>query len=396
METAAGNAKKRTRPEDTSEDRKKRKGTNFPRSWTAVLDLSGSPSDDTDVDATSYSSVVFHAQHGNHLVSNPWNAYPHTYIQPQQAPLVQPYAPPYSYNYAPNYVPGMSAHGAQDNCFPQTQMYPSWPYPTHTAYQALSYPPYLAPEYTSNQSRHDGLPNLHWTNQHYFSGLQVDTRAMNLNYQPLSQQNLANKENNPVLYAQSGKQAASQANANTNLVDGWQSTTQSQGPRPSPRPVLQERKNLQNPAPPAPMSRDDRSCAPDLPKSENTSASEKVQPLLMTICNCRRTDLASTQKEITCANTSCKVGRYHAICVGLAKRDPAPDWKCRDCRQQPLGSTPASSQVIPQVPSGPTEPSLSVQQQTVVDLILRGRRNVCYTGSAGTGKSTVLKAAVGC
>uniref|UniRef100_A0A0D2XST3 ATP-dependent DNA helicase n=1 Tax=Fusarium oxysporum (strain Fo5176) TaxID=660025 RepID=A0A0D2XST3_FUSOF len=40
-----------------------------------------------------------------------------------------------------------------------------------------------------------------------------------------------------------------------------------------------------------------------------------------------------------------------------------------------------------------TEPTLCKEQQDVVDLILRGR-NVFYTGSAGCGKSTVLKAVV--
>ncbi|KAL6362226.1 hypothetical protein LRP88_04303 [Fusarium phalaenopsidis] len=40
-----------------------------------------------------------------------------------------------------------------------------------------------------------------------------------------------------------------------------------------------------------------------------------------------------------------------------------------------------------------TEPTLCKEQQDVVDLILRGR-NVFYTGSAGCGKSTILKAVV--
>src|SRR5579871_2271722 len=41
----------------------------------------------------------------------------------------------------------------------------------------------------------------------------------------------------------------------------------------------------------------------------------------------------------------------------------------------------------------PTEPELCHEQQALVDLILSGR-NVFYTGSAGCGKSTVLKAFV--
>jgi ATP-dependent DNA helicase PIF1 len=39
------------------------------------------------------------------------------------------------------------------------------------------------------------------------------------------------------------------------------------------------------------------------------------------------------------------------------------------------------------------EPTLSAEQQRVVDLILQGH-NVFYTGSAGCGKSTILKAFV--
>ncbi|KAF4583284.1 ATP-dependent DNA helicase PIF1 [Ophiocordyceps camponoti-floridani] len=44
-------------------------------------------------------------------------------------------------------------------------------------------------------------------------------------------------------------------------------------------------------------------------------------------------------------------------------------------------------------PSTSTEPKLCGEQQYIVDLIARGR-NVFFTGSAGCGKSTVLKAAL--
>ena len=47
----------------------------------------------------------------------------------------------------------------------------------------------------------------------------------------------------------------------------------------------------------------------------------------------------------------------------------------------------------PSKPSARTEPELCQEQQALVDLILSGR-NVFYTGSAGCGKSTVLKAFV--
>ncbi|KAF4333501.1 5`-3` DNA helicase [Fusarium beomiforme] len=43
---------------------------------------------------------------------------------------------------------------------------------------------------------------------------------------------------------------------------------------------------------------------------------------------------------------------------------------------------------------GDGEPTLSTEQQELVDTILRGQRNVFFTGSAGCGKSTVLKTVI--
>jgi len=120
---------------------------------------------------------------------------------------------------------------------------------------------------------------------------------------------------------------------------------------------------------------------------------------IATICGCDNSSLEIQQKEVLCANPECRIKRYHTICVGLANRTAAPTWRCRECRPSAPLSASASSQssnlpVVPHNPSAPTEPPLSAQQEAVVNLILRGDRNVCYTGSAGTGKSTVLKAVV--
>lgn len=112
------------------------------------------------------------------------------------------------------------------------------------------------------------------------------------------------------------------------------------------------------------------------------------------VCNCENRNSKADSKEVTCANLDCKVKTYHAECVGLAKRVPDPAWKCRACRPAPPPLPKLGANVISEVAPGPAEPPLSAQQVAVVDLILRGSQNVCYTGSAGTGKSTVLKAVV--
>lgn len=66
--------------------------------------------------------------------------------------------------------------------------------------------------------------------------------------------------------------------------------------------------------------------------------------------------------------------------------------------KQALPTPPASSPAVtvsmqaPFIPKS-TEPDLCQEQSNLVDLILSGR-NVFYTGSAGCGRSTVLKAFV--
>ena len=106
---------------------------------------------------------------------------------------------------------------------------------------------------------------------------------------------------------------------------------------------------------------------------------EILQPLPQAkICTCVGSDSMQGQREAICANPDCKTLRYHAACVGLGKRTPVEGWLCRDCRPRP-----------PAPMTG--EPELSPEQSEVVQRIIRGE-NVCYLGSAGTGKSTVLTA----
>ncbi|KAF7564686.1 ATP-dependent DNA helicase PIF1 [Pyrenophora tritici-repentis] len=59
--------------------------------------------------------------------------------------------------------------------------------------------------------------------------------------------------------------------------------------------------------------------------------------------------------------------------------------------ERPLSANPPDTHAVHYVPE--LEPTLSTEQQHVVDLVMRGR-NVFYTGSAGCGKSTILKAVV--
>ena len=123
------------------------------------------------------------------------------------------------------------------------------------------------------------------------------------------------------------------------------------------------------------------------------------------------------EATVQCANVpNCSVGTYHKKCVGLASRKETTGWRCVACRPIPssvnptstLGSSamlssplnteqrftlyPASfsSQSINPLLSAQPEPPLHPEQERIVDCIMQGR-NVFYTGSAGVGKSTVLK-----
>ena len=135
-------------------------------------------------------------------------------------------------------------------------------------------------------------------------------------------------------------------------------------------------------------------------------------------CSCGK-PTPDSEVNVTCANETCKTGTFHKACVGLASRKDNSNWRCWQCRpkapatlsssQGPSSSQPTSAQLIRQPPPVfqavvqthvPTpagrpeaEPALHPEQARVVESILSGQ-NVFYTGSAGTGKSTILKAFV--
>lgn len=137
-------------------------------------------------------------------------------------------------------------------------------------------------------------------------------------------------------------------------------------------------------------------------------------------CSCKK-EVARDDGSVICANQQCPVLTFHKACVGLASRQVPNGWRCWQCRAKPPPGTlpPRSSQIPPfsqptpssQARSSPPpmdiiphaapvrqtafepEPPLHPEQAYIVDRIVSGD-NVFYTGSAGTGKSTVLKSFV--
>jgi ATP-dependent exoDNAse (exonuclease V) alpha subunit len=86
-------------------------------------------------------------------------------------------------------------------------------------------------------------------------------------------------------------------------------------------------------------------------------------------------------REFNCSNQK----PIEIITISSDEDEPQPK-RFNSTQQLAQPNSPKKSQP-------PTEPSLCQEQQALVDLILSGR-NVFYTGSAGCGKSTVLKAFV--
>lgn len=176
-------------------------------------------------------------------------------------------------------------------------------------------------------------------------------------------------------------------------------------------------------------------------------APKDTAPFALTGCSCGK-PVFSTQDIATCAGLDCHIGTYHKACVGLSNRKTTYGWRCWQCRPRPPASTYvaprslqpplyssqppkpsetdavdrknlAASRLVKPPPTdlqsspalqlplcstlpppdatvsskGVAEPPLHPEQARVVDCIMEGR-NVFYTGSAGTGKSTVLKAFV--
>lgn len=149
-------------------------------------------------------------------------------------------------------------------------------------------------------------------------------------------------------------------------------------------------------------------------------------PFPLRVCSCRKA-VTNSEEAVTCAGEQCKFGTFHKACVGLGSRRVTAGWRCWQCRPKPPpgSAAPSSSQAprsspLPpssqmpssrQAPSSPPtttivtrtaplpvtrgepEPPLHPEQAKVVDCIMEGG-NVFYTGSAGTGKSTVLKSFV--
>lgn len=131
-------------------------------------------------------------------------------------------------------------------------------------------------------------------------------------------------------------------------------------------------------------------------------------------CSCKQ-PVTSEDEFVFCAGEWCAILTYHKRCVGLSSRKQTEGWRCYPCRPKPPPNALAPSQrmalssshsrnsppPIDFIPTtapktathGEAEPPLHEEQLVVVDAIASGS-NVFYTGSAGTGKSTVLKAFV--
>lgn len=148
---------------------------------------------------------------------------------------------------------------------------------------------------------------------------------------------------------------------------------------------------------------------------DQSIASSQKSGMSLTTCDCgkREKDFEAT---VQCANIEgCRIGEYHKTCVGLANRPVPAGWLCVFCRPShiKLTSPHKSSSVATQQSVVSHEASqshecvpvtadlgrskaeelpklLHWEQEQVVACVVAGY-NVFYTGSAGTGKSTVLR-----
>lgn len=121
-------------------------------------------------------------------------------------------------------------------------------------------------------------------------------------------------------------------------------------------------------------------------------------------CSCGK-PAGSIDASVRCAGSDCKYGVFHRSCVGLSSRKDTTGWRCYACRPRIVLSNLPPTMVCPppadtsRLPASTTnsaepEPPLHEEQEKVVRAITIAGRNVFYTGSAGVGKSTVLKAFV--
>nr|POE51730.1 isoform 4 of atp-dependent dna helicase pif1 [Quercus suber] len=132
-------------------------------------------------------------------------------------------------------------------------------------------------------------------------------------------------------------------------------------------------------------------------------------------CSCGE-HAAIGDNTVFCAADGCEHECFHKACVGLTRRKDTSGWRCYKCRPKTVPQSSVTkvpghlsaefppTMVCPvatapnQIPkytpiSGEPEPRLHEEQEKVVRAITIGY-NVFYTGSAGVGKSTVLKAFV--
>nr|POF03031.1 isoform 4 of atp-dependent dna helicase pif1 [Quercus suber] len=160
------------------------------------------------------------------------------------------------------------------------------------------------------------------------------------------------------------------------------------------------------------------SCSAAVSRHANMVSTPKISEIsaMSKTCSCgKRT--TSEEDSVLCAAEGCEHGFFHKACVGLSKRKDTERWRCYKCRPKaaPLSNTAqtpgqhtvgfppptmmcpitAVSTKLPEYTpiSGEPEPPLHEEQEQVVRAIATGN-NVFYTGSAGVGKSTVLKAFV--
>ncbi|KAI7497886.1 hypothetical protein KC367_g5571 [Hortaea werneckii] len=142
------------------------------------------------------------------------------------------------------------------------------------------------------------------------------------------------------------------------------------------------------------------------PKQRSTTDQQSSSPgTRATACSCGQT-IMDMQSAVKCAGANCKHGTFHRACVGLATRPVTDGWRCWECRRNSTCAPgrprslqqPSDMRIVPpsfSVVRGDLtpEPPLHPEQAEVVNTIADGF-NVFYTGSAGTGKSTVLKSFV--
>jgi len=168
----------------------------------------------------------------------------------------------------------------------------------------------------------------------------------------------------------------------------------------------------------------DHTVTPQSSRSDSCTAGSSgpaVLPASPPLCSCG-VGISNSYSTVTCAGAECKTGTFHRACVGLVLRPVPPGWCCWQCRpkapsdmrlpppssptrsvpQRPVTPPPSRSLRTASDPPTPTaipilrneaEPGLHPEQARVVDRVLEGG-NVFFTGSGGTGKSTVLKALV--